>query len=328
MSQPGQHTAIARWDEPEGLNPRGTVIVVPGRGELPGVYERFGRRLAADAYRVRAVANPVDDPDLAEKQVGEALATGPAPVVLAGSDTGALFAVALIASGRLPEAAALVLAGLPAEASVPAGLPADALDGGPAAGGTGAMAPDGGAGETAGEDGSWDGELEARTACPTHRGRLAGDILRRGALYEPVPAGWTERADLKAVPVPVLGLHGAANPVSPLAAARQRYAAAPHAELVSIAGGRHDAFGLPPGGQHGNGPHRKRGERVRLEYAAPVRDDFVSELREATPRRRPGRARTPRSARRPAVPGSRPPGGRRPARGRRRAGRGRPRRGR
>ena len=42
--------------------------------------------------------------------------------------------------------------------------------------------------------------------------------------------------------MPVLGLHGAADPVSPLAAAREKYAAAPHAELVSIADGRHDAF--------------------------------------------------------------------------------------
>jgi alpha-beta hydrolase superfamily lysophospholipase len=217
MSQSDQHTAIARWDEPEGLSPRGTVIVVPGRGELPGIYERFGRRLAADAYRVRAVASPADDADLAVRQIRDALATGPAPVVLAGSDTGALFAVALVASGRLSEAAALVLAGLPA--------------------GTGEAGDDATAGTA-----SWDAELEARTACPTHRGRLGGDILRRGALYEPVPDGWTERADLKAVPVPVLGLHGDADQVSPLAAARERYAAAPHAELVSLAGGRHDAF--------------------------------------------------------------------------------------
>jgi alpha-beta hydrolase superfamily lysophospholipase len=42
--------------------------------------------------------------------------------------------------------------------------------------------------------------------------------------------------------VPVLGLHGAADAVSPLAADRERYAAAPRAELVSIAGGRHDAL--------------------------------------------------------------------------------------
>ena len=57
-----------------------------------------------------------------------------------------------------------------------------------------------------------------------------------------MPDGWLDLADLKAVTVPVLGLHGAADTVSPLAAARQRYAAAPRAELVSIADGRHDAF--------------------------------------------------------------------------------------
>src|SRR5580704_16996794 len=209
MTQHDQPAAIVGWDEPEGLNPRGTVIVLPGRGEQPAVYERFGRRISADAYRVRAVASPAEDTALTEKQV-RSLLDGPKPVVLAGSDTGALFAVALVASGRLPEAAAA--AGLPR-----VGDPAD---------GTGA----------------WHAELAARTACPAHRGKLAGDILRRGALYEPAPAGWIEQADMKAVTVPVLGLHGAADPVSALAAAREKYAAAPHAELVSITDGRHDAF--------------------------------------------------------------------------------------
>ena len=42
--------------------------------------------------------------------------------------------------------------------------------------------------------------------------------------------------------VPVLGLHGTDDPVSPLAAIRARYATAASAELVSIAGGRHDAL--------------------------------------------------------------------------------------
>jgi pimeloyl-ACP methyl ester carboxylesterase len=121
-----------------------------------------------------------------------------------------------------------VLAGLPTVAARP---DADTADGG-------SPSADGQA-ETAD---SWGAELEARTACPAHRGRLAGPVLRRGALYEPVPDGWLHRADLKAVTVPVLGLHGAADTVSPLAAARERYAAAPHAELVSIADGRHDAF--------------------------------------------------------------------------------------
>jgi pimeloyl-ACP methyl ester carboxylesterase len=221
-----EQPAIVSWDEPSGLNPRGTVIVLPGRGERPEVYERFGRRLAADAYRVRAVASPAEDPVLAEEQV-RSLLDGPGPVVLAGSDTGALVAVALVASGQLPEAAALVLAGLPA-----------GPDTEPAAGSEPRARPEASAGCTD----SWQAELEARTACPTHRGRLAGDVLRRGALSEPVPEGWTERADLKAVAVPVLGLHGAADPVSPLAAAREKYAAAPHAELVSITDGRHDAF--------------------------------------------------------------------------------------
>jgi len=223
MTQHDQPAAIVGWDEPEGLNPRGTVIVLPGRGEQPAVYERFGRRISADAYRVRAVASPAEDPALTEKQV-RSLLDGPKPVVLAGSDTGALFAVALVASGRLPEAAALVLAGLPT---------------GPAAG---AAAGHPGGGDPADGTGAWHAELAARTACPAHRGKLAGDILRRGALYEPAPAGWIEQADLKAVTVPVLGLHGAADPVSALTAARARYAAAPHAELVSIADGRHDAF--------------------------------------------------------------------------------------
>jgi alpha-beta hydrolase superfamily lysophospholipase len=217
MTKPGL-PAIATWTEPEGLNPRGTIIVVPGRGETPEVYERFGRRLSVDAYRVHAVANPVDDPAAVAVQV-KSLLEGPKPLVLAGSDTGALFAAGLVAAGRLPEADALILAGLPVEG--------------------GAAGSENSAGEAA--DG-WETELAARTACPTHRGKLTGGIVRRGALYDPVPAGWVEQADLKAIALPVLGLHGAADPVSPLPAARAKYAAAPRAELVSITGGVHDAF--------------------------------------------------------------------------------------
>ncbi len=225
MTVSDQHSSIASWTEPEGLNPRGTIVVVPGRGERPDLYERFGRQLSGDAYRVYAAANPVEDAALAEKQVRNLL-DGPKPVVLAGSDTGALFAIGLVASGRLPEADALVLAGLPTVTARP----------GPDA----AAETTAGGGQTA--DSGWEAELEARTACPTHRGRLAGPVLRRGALYEPVPDGWLDLADLKAFAVPVLGIHGAADSISPLAAAREKYADAPHAELVSIADGRHDAF--------------------------------------------------------------------------------------
>ena len=89
---------------------------------------------------------------------------------------------------------------------------------------------------------AWVEELDTRTFCSAHRARLSALALRRGALYEPVPDGWAEQADLAAVTVPVLGVHGSDDPVSPLASVRGRYAAAGSAELISIAGGRHDAL--------------------------------------------------------------------------------------
>jgi len=203
------------WSEPDGIAPRGTLIVIPGRGERPELYERFGRRIASDGYRVHAVADPTLDAALTTAQVLNQAAEV-RPYVLVGSDTGALFAAGLVASGQVTEVDALVLAGLPA-----AGEPGDAD--------RAALA-------------SWDAELDTRTACPAHRGRLAGPGLRRGALYEPIPEGWTALADLGRVAQPVLSVHGADDPISPLAAARPRYAAAPRAELVSIVGGKHDTL--------------------------------------------------------------------------------------
>jgi pimeloyl-ACP methyl ester carboxylesterase len=220
MTLVDQQASVVAWNEPAGLTPRGTLIVIPGRGELPALYERLGRRLSNDAYRVRVVTDPADDAAAARAQVADYLSGpgSPAPKILVGSDTGALFAVILAGSGEFPAVAALVLAGLPAAEQPDAGEQADA-------GGS-----------------SWDEELDTRTFCPTHRARLSASALRRGALYEPIPDGWAEQADLGAVTVPVLGLHGSDDPVSPLAGVRARYAAAGSAELVSIAGGRHDAL--------------------------------------------------------------------------------------
>ena len=42
--------------------------------------------------------------------------------------------------------------------------------------------------------------------------------------------------------VPILGVHGSDDPISPLAQVRDRYAAAASAELVSVTGGRHDVL--------------------------------------------------------------------------------------
>lgn len=197
------------WTGPPEVAPRGTLVVLPGRGEHPGIYERFGRRIAVDGYRVTAVADPVIDAVRAAEQVVAALDGAPGPHVLVGSDTGALLAAALVADGQ-PAVDALVLAG------VPAGSP-------------GAPEPD--------------GEVDARTACPTHAARIAGpDGVRSGALAERVPDGWLDRADPARIGVPVLGLHGAADAVAPLDAARAWYARVPRAELVAVAGGRHDAL--------------------------------------------------------------------------------------
>jgi pimeloyl-ACP methyl ester carboxylesterase len=216
MTVTTERATAANWAEPDGVAPRGTLIVIPGRGEGPELYERFGRRIAGDAYRVHAVADPVADPALATSQV-LAITAEVRPYVLVGSDTGALFAAGLIASGQVTGVDAVVLAGLPTTEADPAGEARESAE-------------------------SWEAELAARTACPTHRGRLAGQGLRRGALFEPVPAGWESLADLGRLAVPVLGLHGTADPVSPLDAARERYRQAPRAELISIAGGVHDVL--------------------------------------------------------------------------------------
>ncbi|MFD7469143.1 hypothetical protein ACFV7N_31280, partial [Streptomyces tendae] len=100
---------------PEGLRTRGTVVVVPGRGETRTTYGRLAARLAADAYRVRIVDAPdldaggveaPDGTDAALARFGSLLAeavdgtTGSEgvrePVVLLGADAGAAALAALL----------------------------------------------------------------------------------------------------------------------------------------------------------------------------------------------------------------------------------------
>ncbi len=219
---------IAGWDNPPAIAPRASVILVVGRGEHPGVYERFGTRLALDGYRVRVVGDPTADPDAVTADLRSLLADPDlaGPRVLAGSDAGAAFAAALVATGAV-DVDALLLVGLPATA------PADPVEDGAT------PVP----GPVGGDDDRWAAQLAARTACPTHQARLSTDPqLRRAALDQPVPAAWLADADLSRVDIPILGLHGTADLVSPPRQARARYAAAPRAELVTIDGGRHDAL--------------------------------------------------------------------------------------
>jgi pimeloyl-ACP methyl ester carboxylesterase len=237
---------VTGWDNPPAVAPRGTVIVIPGRGEHPGVYERFGIRIAFDGYQVRAVADPVAYPEESERQIQELLAdeNSPRPHVLVGSDSGALFAASLVAGSVLEETpsdvAGLILVGLPTRAA-----------------------------EAAGEAREWETELGARTACPTHQARLQADEqLTRGAVYTALPAGWFEAANLASIAIPVLGLHGDADSISPIGPVRDQFAKAPTAELVRIRDGRHDALN--------DATHRTAAativlflERLRLGAAAP-----------------------------------------------------------
>ena len=83
-------------------------------------------------------------------------------------------------------------------------------------------------------------ELDARSFCPAHRGRITRGGVRPGELFTALPPEWLApgRIDL-----PILGLHGRDDTVSPLAAGvRDFYAAQPRAELVTIAGGPHDVL--------------------------------------------------------------------------------------
>ncbi|MFJ1703680.1 alpha/beta hydrolase [Kitasatospora sp. NPDC088346] len=193
------------WHPAAGVTRRGTVLLLPGRGEHPGVYARFGRRLAFDGYSVHALATA----DALAERVAAARAD-PGPLVLAGSDTGALLALAAAAATR-PDA--LLLAAVP----VDGGSPGTACD--------------------------WTDELAARTACPVHRGLLAEDPgFRAGRLAQEVPGELAAAAAAAAPDLPVLLLHGAADPVAPPAAARRLAARLPRARLVLVTDGLHDVL--------------------------------------------------------------------------------------
>lgn len=80
---------------------------------------------------------------------------------------------------------------------------------------------------------------EERTACPLHLGVLASDASgspQRPA--EPLPAP----ADLAAIAVPVLAVHGGDDPVSPFVEAAAVLRALPDLELVETVAGLHDAL--------------------------------------------------------------------------------------
>jgi alpha-beta hydrolase superfamily lysophospholipase len=204
---------IVRWDEAESFGPRGTVVVLPGRGESADVYRRLGTRLAADAYRTRVVGDATVNLEAVVAQVKSILAAqdNPRPTVLVGSDSGALLALRLLAQ-RAVTVDALILAGLPNTDDV-----ADFA--------------------------SATEEIEARASCPTHRQLLRDETaFHAGTLTEPLPDALREPIDLASVTEPALGLHGANDTISPLPSVLASYRALPELRLLSVADGRHDVL--------------------------------------------------------------------------------------
>ncbi|MFD5631016.1 alpha/beta hydrolase [Streptomyces sp. NPDC127072] len=215
---------------PEGLRIRGTVVVVPGRGETRATYGRFGRRLAADAYRVRVVDAPDIDADdlpgsldglgtrLAEAVEGTAAEAGVVhPVVLVGADSGAAAVAALLSRTETPSPAA---AWWP-DAVVLAGLP----------------------GHTATTVGEWDDELDVRTSCPAHRGTLTDDSqVRRGSLDEALPGPLLTAAYESEAVVPALLLIGDADPLADHDALARAAKSLPRARLSIVRGAHHDVL--------------------------------------------------------------------------------------
>lgn len=211
---------------PEGLRTRGTVVVVPGRGETRATYARFGRRLAADAYRVRVVDAP-DSQELTGALSGFGARLADAvedtaapdgvvrPVVVVGADTGAVAVAALLGQGGTP-------AGGRPDAVVLAGLPG----------------PNAAAGE-----GSWDDELDVRTSCPAHRGTLTDDSdVRRGALGTAVPEALLTAAYDSELGVPALILTGDTDPLADSAALVRAAKSQTRARLSVVRGAHHDVL--------------------------------------------------------------------------------------
>jgi alpha-beta hydrolase superfamily lysophospholipase len=201
--------SAAQWVEPTAAL-RGSIVVLAGRGESAIVYERFCARLAYDGYRVAVVPDAAADVDGSARRAAELLTErADVPRILIGSDTGASVAAGLLADGLVHSDVA-VLAGLPTSEAV------TALD--------------------------WDGELEARSACPVHRGALAREgALEHGALtrIDRVAAAVDGRV-ASGIVVPVLTVHGSADSISPVDEALAVYSRIPDVESYVVEGGRHD----------------------------------------------------------------------------------------
>ncbi|GGF22053.1 alpha/beta hydrolase [Subtercola lobariae] len=200
------------WTAPENLRVRGTVVVLGGRGETADVYNRFGTRISADSYTVVAFADAFGSEAEVASEIGARIAGDEltAPVIIVGSDVGAVAAVDV--AGQLgADVAAVILAGYPTAGA-----------------------------STVTDD--WESELLERTTCPVHRGVLDADAgVSHGSFAEALEADRIAR-DLSTLTVPVLAIHGGADSLSPLDGALPTYESNPDAQVWVIDGAKHDVL--------------------------------------------------------------------------------------
>jgi alpha-beta hydrolase superfamily lysophospholipase len=228
MSHP---TPFTDYAGPIGLRTRGTVLVLPGRGESQATYQRFGQRLAVDSYRVRVLPAPAIEENrlaasleriaahLTEAVAGIGADKLSRPLVLLGSDIGAAALAALVAQSSDSPAPgdvpwwpqALILAALPNYGRLGVG--------------------------------DWDDELNVRTQCTVHRGVLSDDpSAQRGTLASEVPHALLDAAYSNAVDLPHLLLVGDADPIADREALSRATKTLPTARLIVVRGAHHDVL--------------------------------------------------------------------------------------
>lgn len=196
---------VVTFEAPRHLNTRGTLFLLAGRGETPEVYQRFGTRLATDAYRVVVISatNHLDPQTAAEIRALVDDPDQPGPKVLVGSDAGAHAALELARTAGV-------------DAVVSAGLPVRGVE----------------------VDRDWQSEISARTSCPNHQ--LVLQHSTRHSLLHAVPALPQGSTAAEPLAAPVLAIHGAADRISPLSRALAWYDKAQINDVWVVEGGLHD----------------------------------------------------------------------------------------
>jgi hypothetical protein len=182
---------------------RGTVLILPGRGDVPAYYRRLAARLANDGYSSAiATATIASVDDIVAAWTAEADGVR----LIVGVDTSAgILATALVEGALSPAPSGVVFAGI----------------------------------AVAGGDVPADDELAARSACPVHREVVRGSGAAPIAASAVRPV-WPGRPDPHSVP-PALAIHGGADTIASADAAATLLGGW-SAEFTTVAGGLHDVL--------------------------------------------------------------------------------------